>query len=134
MRFSKSLTALSFFILVLCSSAGLAQAQSSSAANNLLTLTVTVTNSQGRLVGGLTKEDITISDEKVIRGIRSFSGDDEPMYVGILIDISESMNSTAVRQIAGRNEILESLSTFIRLSNYGNKYFLMSFFRAYIKL
>jgi VWFA-related protein len=127
MRFSKSLTALSVFLLVLGSSAALAQAPSSSAANNLLTLTLTVTNSQGRLVGGLTKEDITISDEKVTRVIRSFSGDDEPMDVGILIDISESMNSTAVRQIAGRNEILESLSTFIQLSNYGNKYFLMSF-------
>ena len=127
MSFTKSLTALSAFLLVLCSSAALAQAQSSSAPDNLLTLTVTVTNSQGRLVGGLTKEDITINDEKVTRVIRSFSGDDEPMDVGILIDISESMNSTAVRQIVGRNEIIESLSTFVELSNHRNQYFLMAF-------
>jgi len=129
MHSSIGLTALSvsLILLLLFEIAAVAQTQSTSATDNLITLTVTVTNSQGRLVGGLTKDDFTITDENVSRVIRSISAADEPMDVGILVDISESMNSTAVRQIAGRNEILESLSTFVQLSNQKNQYILMTF-------
>jgi VWFA-related protein len=128
MRLSTSLTVLSVFFFVLTNGLAFIQAQSTSTPANLVTATLTVTNSKGRLVGGLTKDDFTISDEKAHRPIRSFGGLDEPMDVGILVDISGSMNSTQARpQGVGRKEIIECLSTFVHLSNRTNRYFLMSF-------
>ena len=128
MRLATVLAVLSVFFLILSNKPAFAQVQSTSTPDNLVTLTLTVTNSRGRLVGGLTKDDLTISDEKTIRPIRSFGGLDEPLDVGILVDISGSMSSTAVRpQVVGRKEIIECLSTFVQLSNHTNRYFLMSF-------
>ena len=115
------------FLFVLGSCSVSAQPPLVSNPNNLITLTVTVTTPQGRIVGGLTKEDLTIVDEKLTRPIRFFGAVDEPLDVGILVDTSESMNMPAVRRIAGRDQIIESLSTFIQLSNQKNDYFLMSF-------
>lgn len=114
-------------LFVLCSCSALAQTPSAFNPDNLITLTVTVINPHGRLVGGLTKDDLTIVDGKLTRPIRFFGAVDEPLDVGILVDASESMNTPAVRRIAGRDQIIESLSTFIQLSNQKNDYFLMSF-------
>ncbi|HEY5885354.1 MAG TPA: VWA domain-containing protein [Pyrinomonadaceae bacterium] len=125
MRLFIGLTALSVCFLILCSDPAFAQTPSTS--NSLASLTITVTNSQGELVGGLTRDDFTIVDEKVTRPILAFENADEPMDVGILVDISGSMNSTEVRDIAGRNQIVKSLSTFVQLSNQKNHYFLMAF-------
>ena len=128
MRLSTGLTVLAVYLLVLSNSLAYIQAQSTSTSDNLVTLTLTVTNSKGRLVGGLTKDDFIISDEKTLHPIRSFGGLDEPIDVGILVDISGSMNSTPIRpQVVGRKEIIECLSTFVHLSNQRNRYFLMSF-------
>lgn len=128
MRLSTGLTVLSVFLLVFSNCPAFVRAQSTPTPDSLVTLTLTVTNSKGRLVGGLTKDDLTISDEKTPRTIRSFGGLDEPMDVGILVDISGSMNSTPVRpHVVRREEIVECLSTFVQLSNQSNRYFLMSF-------
>jgi len=115
-----------FFFLVNINTA-LAQNPPSLNSDNLISLTVTVSTPKGRLVGGLTKEDLLISTERSNRPIRSLGAMDEPIAVGILVDTSGSMNTPGAREIAGREKIIESLSTFIELGNPKNRYFLMSF-------
>jgi len=58
---------------------------------NLVILPVTVTNSDGRFVGALTKNDFTVYEDNHERPIEQFSSERVPVSLGILIDISGSM-------------------------------------------
>jgi Ca-activated chloride channel family protein len=127
MRYSSGSSLLALFFILCIESLALAQAPIPVVPGTFTTLTVTVTNPQGKLVRGLTEKDFTILDEKLVRPIRSFAAVDEPLSVGVLIDTSESMNSPSVRETAGTPHIIDSLSTFVQLSNPKNQYFLMSF-------
>jgi hypothetical protein len=51
---------------------------------DLITLTVTVTDTYGRYVSGLNKNAFTVLDEKQPQEITYFSDDDAPVSVGIL--------------------------------------------------
>lgn len=64
---------------------------------DLITLTVTVTDTYGRYVSGLTKNAFTLLDQKSPQEITFFSDDDSPVSVGVIFDVSGSMSGDKVK-------------------------------------
>lgn len=62
---------------------------------------VTVTNERGQYVGGLEKQHFKVFEDKVEQSITSFSTEDSPLSLGIVLDSSGSMNPTMA--LARRN-------------------------------
>ncbi len=88
---------------------------------DLITLTVTVTDTYGRYVSGLNKRAFTVLDEKQPQEITYFSDDDAPVSVGILFDVSGSMSGDKVKRAR------DALAKFIQTSHNSDEYFLIGF-------
>ena len=88
---------------------------------DLVTLTLTVTDLYGRYVSGLQKNAFTINDNNQDQEITFFSDSDAPVSVGILFDVSGSMNGDKI--IKAR----KALSRFIATSHPSDEYFLIAF-------
>jgi Ca-activated chloride channel family protein len=88
---------------------------------DLITFTVTVTDTYGRYVSGLGKNAFTVLDEKQPQEITYFSDDDSPVSVGVLFDLSGSMSGDKVKRAR------EALSKFIQTSHNSDEYFLIAF-------
>ena len=88
---------------------------------DLITLTVTVTDTYGRYVSGLSQKAFTIFDEKQPQEITFFSDDDSPVSVGIIFDVSGSMGGDKIKHAR------EALSKFIQTSHNSDEYFLIAF-------
>lgn len=58
----------------------------------LVNVTATVTDDNGRFVSGLRKEDFTVYDDGVRQDVSYFSNDRVPVSLGILLDTSGSMS------------------------------------------
>ena len=65
---------------------------------DLVTLTVTVTDTYGRYVSGLNKSAFSVLDEKQPQEITFFSDDDAPVSVGVIFDVSGSMGGDKIRR------------------------------------
>jgi len=88
---------------------------------DLITLTVTVTDTYGRYVSGLSQKAFTILDEKKPQEITFFSDDDSPVSVGVIFDVSGSMSGEKIKNAR------EALSKFIQTSHNSDEYFLIAF-------
>src|SRR5262245_23213014 len=66
----------------------------------LVNLTVSVNDKLGRFVAGLTKEDFEIFDDNIRQDIAFFSDDDAPVSLGIVYDVSGSMENFSSRSLA----------------------------------
>ena len=88
---------------------------------DLITFTVTVTDTYGRFVSGLGKSAFTVLDEKKPQEITYFSDDDAPVSVGVIFDVSGSMGGDKI------NRAREALSKFIQTSHNMDEYFLIAF-------
>lgn len=88
---------------------------------DLITLTVTVTDTYGRYVSGLTKSAFTLLDQKIPQEITFFSDDDSPVSVGVIFDVSGSMSGDKVKKAR------EALSKFVQTSHNSDEYFLIGF-------
>jgi Ca-activated chloride channel homolog len=88
---------------------------------DLITLTVTVTDTYGRYVSGLSKNAFNILDEKQPQEITYFSDDDAPVSVGVIFDVSGSMSGDKIKRAR------EALSKFIQTSHDSDEYFLIAF-------
>lgn len=88
---------------------------------DLITFTVTVTDTYGRYVSGLGKSAFTVLDEKKPQEITYFSDDDAPVSVGVIFDVSGSMSGDKIRRAR------EALSKFIQTSHNSDEYFLIAF-------
>jgi len=88
---------------------------------DLVTFTVTVTDSYGRYVSGLDKKAFKVFDDKAEQEIQYFSDDDSPVSVGIIFDVSGSMGGDKIRKAR------EALSRFIQTSHDSDEYFLIAF-------
>ena len=88
---------------------------------DLITLTVTVTDTYGRYVSGLDKSSFTVFDDKEQQEIAFFSDEDAPVSVGIIFDVSGSMGGDKIRHAR------EALSRFIDTSHDMDEYFLIGF-------
>ncbi|HYP52154.1 MAG TPA: VWA domain-containing protein [Pyrinomonadaceae bacterium] len=88
---------------------------------DLITLTVTVTDTYGRFVTGLGKNAFTIFDDKTQQEIAFFSDEDAPVSLGVIFDVSGSMGGEKI------NKAREALKKFIETSHTGDEYFLIGF-------
>jgi len=88
---------------------------------DLITLTVTVTDTYGRYVSGLSKGAFAVFDNKLPQEITHFSDDDSPVSVGVIFDVSGSMSGDKVKRAR------DALSKFIQTSHDSDEYFLIAF-------
>jgi Ca-activated chloride channel family protein len=88
---------------------------------DLITFTVTVTDTYGRFVSGLNKNAFTVLDDKKPQEITYFSDDDSPVSVGVIFDVSGSMSGEKVKRAR------DALSKFIQTSHNSDEYFLIAF-------
>ena len=89
--------------------------------SDLITLTVTVTDTYGRFVTGLGKNAFTILDDKTEQEITFFSDEDAPVSLGIVFDVSGSMGGDKITRAR------EALSKFVDTSHSRDEYFLIGF-------
>jgi len=89
--------------------------------SDLITLTVTVTDTYGRFVTGLNKNAFSIFDDKSEQEISFFSDEDAPVSLGVVFDVSGSMGGDKI----GRAR--EALARFIDTSHARDEYFLIGF-------
>lgn len=88
---------------------------------DLISMTLTVTDLYGRYVSGLTKTAFTAFDNGVEQEITFFSDADAPVSVGILFDISGSMDGQKIVKAK------KALERFINTSHPMDEYFLIAF-------
>jgi Ca-activated chloride channel family protein len=89
--------------------------------SDLITLTVTVTDTYGRFVTGLGKNAFSIYDDKSEQEISFFSDEDAPVSLGVVFDVSGSMGGDKISRAR------EALSKFIDTSHARDEYFLIGF-------
>lgn len=87
----------------------------------VVSLTVSVTDQEGRFLPGLTKQDFRVIDERVIQEISHFSDADAPATVGIVLDLLSSMSAGKI------NRAKEALARFIQTTHQDDEYFLIGF-------
>jgi Ca-activated chloride channel family protein len=88
---------------------------------DLITLTVTVTDTYGRFVTGLGQKAFTVMDDKSQQEITFFSDDDAPVSLGIVFDVSGSMGGDKISRAR------EALAKFVETSHSRDEYFLIGF-------
>lgn len=88
---------------------------------DLVTLTVTVTDTYGRFVTGLNQNAFQILDDKTLQQITFFSDEDAPVSLGVVFDVSGSMSGDKIAKAR------EALSKFIDTSHSRDEYFLIGF-------
>jgi Ca-activated chloride channel homolog len=87
---------------------------------DLVSLTVTVTDSFNRLVMGLDRGNFEIYEDKVKQEISFFSDADAPVNLGIVFDVSGSMKGKLDRA-------KDALKAFIQTSHSDDDFFLVGF-------
>jgi Ca-activated chloride channel homolog len=87
---------------------------------DLVLIPVTVTDPMNRLVTGLERENFYIYDNNIAQTIKSFSTEDAPLSIGIVFDLSGSMQSKFVRA-------RRALSEFLRTCNPKDEFFVVGF-------
>ena len=88
---------------------------------DLVTLVVTVTDTQGHHVVGLEKSAFTIYDNKTRREISFFDDADEPLSVAVVFDVSGSMTEGKITRAK------EALGSFIQTSHPQDEFYLIDF-------
>ena len=86
----------------------------------LVSITVTVGDSLGRFVTGLTKRNFEVFDDGVRQEIAHFSDEDAPITLGIIYDVSGSMNDLTSRSF-------QTLQRFFDTSHQDDEYFIVAF-------
>jgi len=87
---------------------------------DLVVLRATVRDHKGAPVAGLGKEDFQVFEDKVPQQIESFSHEDVPVTVGLVIDNSSSMGSK-------RSDVINAALAFARSSNPEDQVFVVNF-------
>jgi Ca-activated chloride channel family protein len=87
---------------------------------NLVLVPLTVTDPMDRLVTGLEKQNFSVFEDNRLQQIRTFSCDDAPVSVGVILDLSGSMGNKVVR---ARGAVLQ----FMKTSNPQDEFFVIGF-------
>ena len=87
---------------------------------DLVLVPLTVTDPQNRLVTGLERDNFQIFDNNAGQTIKSFATEDAPLSIGIVFDLSGSMQSKFVRA-------RKALSEFLRTCNPQDEFFVIGF-------
>ena len=98
----------SFIIAALLAATAVAGAQSQEGFRfrsgvDLVNVTATVTDDDGRFVSGLRREDFTVYEDGTLQDVSHFSNDRVPVSLGLLLDTSGSMS--AEKMAAARTAI-----------------------------
>lgn len=88
---------------------------------DLVTLKVSVTNSDGLAVPGLDKRVFAVFDDKVPQEISFFADDDTPASIAVIFDTSGSMSGEKIARAK------EALARFIQTTDDRDEYFLIDF-------
>jgi Ca-activated chloride channel homolog len=108
-------------ILLVCVMPAAAQQATTIRADvSLVELQVRVTDSEGHVVSGLTKDAFRLFVDDVPRDITAFQGEDAPVTAGIVIDNSASMAPK-------RDEVIAAALAFARASNPKDQMFVVHF-------
>jgi Ca-activated chloride channel family protein len=81
---------------------------------------VTVTDPRDRLVTGLEKENFFVYDNNIPQSVKSFGMEDGPVSIGIVFDLSGSMQSKFGRA-------RKALTEFLKTSNPQDEFFVVAF-------
>ena len=87
---------------------------------DLVVLQATVRDHKGAPVSGLSKENFQVYEDKVLQQIESFSHEDMPVTVGLVIDNSGSMRPK-------RSDVIAAALAFVRSSNPEDQMFVVNF-------
>jgi Ca-activated chloride channel family protein len=87
---------------------------------SLVVVNVSVTDKQFRQISGLNKEHFEIYEDKVRQQIEFFSDDDKPASVGVIFDLSGSMNNKISRA-------RDAIKAFIDTCHDQDDFFLVGF-------
>jgi Ca-activated chloride channel family protein len=87
---------------------------------DLVVLHATVRDGKGAPVAGLGQEDFQVFEDKVAQQIESFSHEDVPVTVGLVIDNSGSMRTK-------RTDVINAALAFARSSNSEDQVFVVNF-------
>src|SRR5215471_17826937 len=87
---------------------------------NLVDVAVSVSDSHGRFVPGLTRDEFQVFDNGVKQQVTHFSDLDAPISIGIVYDISGSMDRSINRSV-------QALARFIETSHDQDDFFLVTF-------
>ncbi len=87
---------------------------------NLVLVPVSVTDPMNRLVTGLEKDNFQLFDNNTGQVIKSFATEDAPISIGIVFDLSGSMQSKFVRA-------RKALTAFLRTCNPQDEFFVVGF-------
>jgi Ca-activated chloride channel family protein len=87
---------------------------------DLVLVPVTITDSQERLILGLREKNFEVFEGKSRQGIRHFSSEDAPVSLGVIFDMSGSMNTKIDR---AREAVIE----FLKAANPQDEFFLIAF-------
>ncbi len=88
---------------------------------DLVSLRVSVTDKEGRFVSGLSQGAFAVYEDGVRQEISFFSEQDVPVAVGVVLDVSGSMNGEKIMRAR------EALRHFIQTSHEDDEYFLIGF-------
>ena len=88
--------------------------------SKLVSITLTASDSYGRFVTGLKKDNFQVYDNKVKQEIAHFTDDDAPLTLGIVYDVSGSMNDLT-------NRSFQALRRFFEISHEDDEYFIVAF-------
>lgn len=87
---------------------------------NLVLVPFTVTDPMNRLVTGLERDNFQVYDNNQGQIIKSFATEDAPLSIGIVLDLSGSMQAKFVRA-------RKALSEFLRTCNPQDEFFVVGF-------
>jgi Ca-activated chloride channel homolog len=87
---------------------------------NLVLVPVTVTDPMNRLVTGLAKDNFQVYEQNKGEAIKTFSSEDEPVTVGVIFDMSGSMNDKLAK---AKQAVIE----FFKTANPQDEFFLIAF-------
>jgi VWFA-related protein len=87
---------------------------------NRVVLYVTVREGKARFVGDLARQNFSVKEDGTPQEIISFSRDDVPVAVGLLVDNSQSMMNKSA-------EVVAAAKAFVRASNAGDDMFVLHF-------
>jgi Ca-activated chloride channel family protein len=86
----------------------------------LVNVTVTVTDRDGRAIPGLTARDIEVFEDKVKQKIEFYGVEDAPISVGVVFDVSGSMRNKL-------DQARAALKAFVEVSHQEDDFFLVGF-------
>ena len=87
---------------------------------NLVLVNVTVTDDWNRIVTGLDKENFSVMEGSELQEVRHFSSEDAPISLGVIFDMSGSMNDKILK---AREAVIE----FFKTANPQDEFFMITF-------